>query len=476
MKPFDRGIFILFDGARPDVFQEMLDAGLLPNLLKHLLPEGKLRTAVAAYPTVSGPAHLAFMTGCHPGTLNVPGIYWFDRQAYGRSRLGIGGFRTYLGPFKIEKMNSDVAPDTPTLADVWPDAAIVFGWYTRGLPGSALLTRWTKAASFVRGLITKDWLQCDRDAEVKLDLAVESGASMIFAVFPSADEMGHLFGPTSKEVRDAYLNLDRMVGKLFDRLSRRGEADRTVVMVASDHGQSRTHTHFPLDRFISSRLGPTMIYKRFITPLTGIENVVFPSGNGMANVHFKGRGWTEGRPDLGEARYQDLIKDLIKEDAIDSLAWRDADGWIVVLGKQGRARLREDRGKDGKGFIEYEALEGEPFGYADLGGRMSFEEVLRATFDTDYPDAPVSLATLMRSPRSGDLIVNATLGYDLRDWWEYQEAAGSHGALHREHAQVTVLTNVPLAEGPMRTVDVYPTLAALMGRPVPAGVEGSSRA
>ncbi len=470
--PYRRTIFILFDGARPDVFQRLLDAGELPMIARRLTPEGCVRTAVSSFPTVSGPAHLPFMTGCFPGTLNVPGIYWFDRVAFGRSRTGLDGPRTYLAPFRVAKMNRDVTPGVPTIAVIWPDALYISAWFNRGSPPASILTRWTKAASFVRGLLTKNWLRCDIDAEVKLTEAVDRGVSFIFAVFPSADELGHRFGPLAAEAAASYRQFDMVIGRLFDQLERRGEGESTLVVVSSDHGQSTTHTHFALDRFVSERLGRTMVYKRFAGPLRNVENVVMPSGNGMANVYFRGEGWTSERPSLDAEPYRSLCHDLLAQEPIDILAWRATDGWIEVRSRRGVARLREELGR----VLSYKVVTNDPFGYGPLPARASFDEILRQTFGSQYPDAPVSLATFLRAPRSADLVVTAHPGWDLRDWWEYQEPRGTHGALHAEHALVPVLTNAGLMPGPMRTVDLFATMAMLSGRRVPVGVEGRSRA
>lgn len=469
--PFRRSIFLLFDGARWDVMQQMVDEGQLPNIRRHLCPTGRVPQAVSAFPTVSGPAHLPFMTGCFPGTAGIPGIYWFDRRAFGASTTGLGGYRTYLGLFKVEKMNGDVTPGIPTLADVWPDTAFVFGWFTRGSPYKALLTRWAKVPSFVRGYLTKDWLRCDDDAESAMVRAVESGASNIFVVVPSPDEQGHRFGPTSREARRSYLKFDGTIGRLFDRLARRGEAESTLVMVCSDHGQSDTHTHFALDAAVERRFGRTLVYKRLATPIRDVRAVVLPSGNGMANVHFRGESWAAPRPDLAGQPYQDLIAELLGEPAVDVLAWRRTDGAIEVRGRRGAALLR----RTGPAGLDYQVLDGDPFGYEALPRFMTFEECLAATFATPYPDAPVGLLTDMEHPRSGDLIVTALPGFDLRNWWEYQEPHGTHGGLHQDHARVPLLTNGPLGDAPMRTVDVYPTMAAWCGRTVPAGVEGVAR-
>jgi len=411
------------------------------------------------------------MTGCFPGTLDVTGIYWLDREAYGRSGGGLRGFRTYLGPFKVRKMDSDVRSGTPTMADVWPDARHVFSWYTRGSPRSALLTRWTKSVSFVRGFLTKDWLRCDDDAEAKLNLAIDSGASFTFAVFPSPDEMGHRFGPTSDEAVSSYLRLDGTIERLFARLDKRGEADSTLVVIASDHGQSNTHTHLSADELVARHIGKTMVYKRFVTPLFGSKAVVLHSGNGMAHVYFKGDGWRKGRPDLSGEPYQSCIDAFLKREEVDILAWREGDGWIRVVSRRGAARIREIDPRT----LEYDPSESDPFGYDGIRGKLSYEQWLEATEGHDYPDAPLSIASLLRSRRSGDLIVTSMPGFDLRTWWEYQEPHGTHGALHRKQSMVPVISNALLAEVPMRTVDLYPTMAELMGRDVPAEVEGVSR-
>jgi hypothetical protein len=469
MRKFSRVVFMLFDGARWDVFQRLLDAGELPHVRANLVPDGRVRRAVTAFPSVSGPAHLPFMTGCFPGTLGTPGVYWFDRGVQDKHSTGLAATRSYLTLYKVSNFGRDVTPNTPTLAAAWPDARYVFAWYTRGSPDNALLTRWTKVTSFVRGLMTRDWLRCDDDAEAAQNRAIDMGGSFVFSVFPSPDELGHRFGPTSVQAEAAYRKMDGTIERLFQLLQQRGEAEDTLVILSSDHGLSTTSSHFPLDRMVESAFGTTLTYRRWPSPLGGFQAVVLPSGNGMANVYFRGDGWDKGRPDA--AGFSGFASDLLANPGIDHVAWRTTDGWLRVTGQGGAARMREV-----KGGLMYIVEGKDPFGYNPLPTTMDAETTLHLTANTPYPDAPFGLLTWARSPRSGDLLVTSRLGYDLRDWFEYQDPRGTHGGLHAEHSHVPVLCNAPLLEGPMRTVDLYPTMVELTGRLLPAGVEGISRA
>ncbi|NNE27490.1 MAG: hypothetical protein HKN09_11665, partial [Saprospiraceae bacterium] len=62
---------------------------------------------------------------------------------------------------------------------------------------------------------------------------------------------------------------------------------------------------------------------------------------------------------------------------------------------------------------------------------------------------------LFASDRSGDLVVSANVGYDLRDFWEIPEHKGSHGSLHKDHMHVPILMSKPLLQNPIRTTEVY---------------------
>ncbi|HYH41410.1 MAG TPA: hypothetical protein VD867_05475, partial [Burkholderiales bacterium] len=76
--------------------------------------------------------------------------------------------------------------------------------------------------------------------------------------------------------------------------------------------------------------------------------------------------------------------------------------------------------------------------------------------------------------RSGDIILSASRDWDFRARYEPIEHVSSHGALHREHMLVPMLSSRPLKAPPRRTIDVFTTALDLLGIPHPESVEGVS--
>ncbi len=105
---------------------------------------------------------------------------------------------------------------------------------------------------------------------------------------------------------------------------------------------------------------------------------------------------------------------------------------------------------------------------------MTDRESLRLTESTDYPDGLAQVLQIFRSPRAGDVILSAAKSSDLRLRYEIHEHKSSHGSLHREHMKIPFVSNVRLPDGPVRSVDVFPTVLELLGRDVPDGIDGKS--
>jgi hypothetical protein len=153
-----------------------------------------------------------------------------------------------------------------------------------------------------------------------------------------------------------------------------------------------------------------------------------------------------------------VIRGLLECPGIDIVAGRSVSGGVLVCSKQGQAMIRM-RGED----IWYRVLDSDPFGYDELPVNMTAKSILRLTYNSGYPDAPLQLLRLFRSARAGDLVISAAEGFDLKD--EIPAHHSSHGSLHRPHMLVPLLCNRPIRRNTVRTVDVFSAVLDALGKP-----------
>src|SRR5690606_5890449 len=97
------------------------------------------------------------------------------------------------------------------------------------------------------------------------------------------------------------------------------------------------------------------------------------------------------------------------------------------------------------GSARIEIVGANPLGFAVDGGLIMADDLTRISLQTSYPDSPAQLEQLFRSDRTGDLVVFAREGFDLRKRYEWPEQRSSHGSLHKSHMEVPICTNAPLA-------------------------------
>src|SRR4029453_6136600 len=135
MKAFKRCLILLVDGSRPDVFKELSDRGELPNCDRLFRDGGRFADAVSVFPSTTGPAYMPFLTGCYPGTCNVPGIRWFDKKVFSQKKLSLKKFRSYVG-FESFLMKHDMKGEIKTLFHYFPKSFNVFNRVSRGVAPS----------------------------------------------------------------------------------------------------------------------------------------------------------------------------------------------------------------------------------------------------------------------------------------------------------------------------------------------------
>jgi arylsulfatase A-like enzyme len=466
-------IILLADGARADVFERMLAAGELPEIERHVVARGGYRRATSTFTSTTIPAHLPFLTGRFAGSANVPGYRWFDRAAWKRGMpLGPWCFRSYNGP-EARFVDSDIAPDAPTLFELTEHAQNIFGAITRGLSKGNDLAAARKNRLWLSAHFRHDYVSADEAAREVLVDALNTPAPVRFAVLPGIDWNSHYDDPFGDGAHEAYRRADRTVGAVARKLQRIGGYDETLIAVVSDHGHEPVNEHFDIAVKLEEDHGLRTAYHSMHAWRRGAEAVVAVSGNAMAHIYLRADrdGWTSRVARGGiDAIAPGLIERLLGEQAVDIIISRYGSGDLLIESARGRARLREEDGE-----LVYNAFASDPFGYAELPERMSAEQALTLTAGSEYPDGLMQTAQIFRSARSGDLVVSAAPGYDLRDRYERPEHRSSHGALHAQHMNVPLAISAPVAHGPTRTADVFSMVLEWLGLPEPDGVDGSSR-
>lgn len=448
---------LLADGAREDVMRELLGAGKLPHIQKELIDRGSFLKGTTTFPSTTGPAYFPFLTGRTPGSLNVPGIRWFDKAKFRhRSYCGI---ETFL-------INKDARP-VETVFHRLPKAYNIFNAVCDGA-GGRNLTKIVRIWYWYYAHLTDRWDYLDAVALRKTVAALRRDFEFLFVVLPGIDEYSHLDRPDGVKTVAQYRTLDHGIEALAKELRRLGKYDDTLFWIVSDHGLSKTDHHFCVNTFLEKR-GLDPFYYPKVTHRRGKKAANMMSGNGMTHVYLKnGDSWRAvATRDEIERLAPGLIGDFLKEPAVDILAVRNRGGGFDILSRRGEAQVfwKKDR-------VTYTPVTKDPFGFQNLSGDFDSEKALRATIETDYPDAIWQLGSMSRASRAGDIVISASLGYDLREKYEIPEHRGSHGGLHREHMHVPLITNARLSPHYCRTTDVYPTLLKLMGKEIPGGLEG----
>ena len=460
-------IVLVADGARLDAFEG--DLSDLPAL-RRLRDEGGLHAVTTVFPSVTGPAYTPFLVGRFPGPIGVPGIRWYDRA---RSACGWPDHsRSYVG-YELSRFDADLDAHAPTIFELVPHSIGALSVVTRGLAPSRRHGTLTPRSA-VRVALThfrgraERWLDVDRQVLATIPRRVrELRPDYVFAAMAGVDKASHARGHESALVREALTIVDAMAARLRADAEAGGWWNETHLWIVSDHGHSAVHSHEDLAGIVAASGVRIMAHPWTLAPAPDVAVMV--SGNAMAHLYVelqdRDRRWW---PAL-ETRWSPLARLLDARESVDLMLLPHSATRCEV-----RSRTRGTAFVSRLGYAyRYERGTGDPLGVgADLVG--SADETYDALRDTAYPDAIVQISNLAGSARAGDIILSATPGWDFRARYEPIPHRSAHGALHRDHMLVPLLTNRPPARKPRRTTDIFPSTLAALGIPAPTALDGES--
>ena len=458
-------IIILADGVRPDVLSALAASGEIPHISKNFFVEGYSHVGVTVLPSVSDVAYIPMLTGQYPGTANVPGLRWVEKSKFAPGRPFLQGHRSYVAPSHV-RLDGDLSPDLETLFELNPESLGIRCDVRRGLSGGnsklsqlafmplMCCAHYMRRGDFVDRVVmsqTISWLARTNDR----------GPRFVFLPLVDVDKVSHRCGPEHRRTLESYRRLDSLVGMLVEEIRKQGLWSRTHFMLTSDHGHTDTKQHLDMSTLLSE-LGYSVfehpnVYRR------RADAAVMISGNSFGNLYLSSQGKWEAplTSEELEEEHPKVLQAIRQREEVEWYAYRNSNGGVKVVSRQGEAIL-DLEGQD----YTYVFSGADPLRLALRHNRVKSSEALLQTIETDFPDALEQVWHLFQSERTGDIIVTAKPGYDLRGWREFPEHRSSHGALCKEHMAVPILSNLPLPtvpNGGVRTVDLFPTVSKGLG-------------
>jgi hypothetical protein len=477
-------VLAVVDGMHPGSLQRAIDTGRAPVLAALAERGAGVRTACAAFPSVTPVCAATIATGVRQDVHRIPSMNWWHREEaryveYGSSfgaarRFGVVQQLTDT----IYNMNLEHLPaEVPTIFERLDDAGLRTAGTTylmyrgRHEHRPARDTPLARIASTVirrpvmgpRELFYAD-VFASRETGCRSTLGLPGvrdqhsgcvGAHLVehdlfdflLLSLPDNDTHSHKLGPDAQvtSIGAADRQLDRLVhaaGGIDAFLD-----DHAVIAVAD-------HSHALIERTIALReafeafavAGPGAARRR--------EAEVALCPNQRAAMLYA--LVPEGRAELVPR----LVATARGVEGVDLTCWRPAPREGAIA--RGEAELRFAPGgdlRDARGGAW--SVEGD-LGALDL--RVE-DGVLRG--DT-YPDALGRVWSALTCPTSGDVVLSAAPGWEFPDWGDMDHVGGgSHGSLHRSDSLGALVAcgveGLQEPEGGWSIADVAPAIARHFG-------------
>jgi predicted AlkP superfamily pyrophosphatase or phosphodiesterase len=270
-------------------------------------------------------------------------------------------------------------------------------------------------------------LQFGADLIVHNEMGVDSIADILMLSLSAADLIGHSYGPDSHEIQDYYLRLDKYFGEFLGVLDTVVGRNNYLIVMTSDHGACP-----------------------------------FPSFE-------KSRGNDQGRRVLSKEYKHDVAAALTAEfpryTHVESLLISVSGGFVIDTAAAQRYAVNDSTlTKRAAKAIESIPYVANVFTYHQLSaitsGNRPYERLFRNSF---HPD------------RAPDLTVR------LREWVYIMDSARgtTHGTPYHYDTGVPLLFFGATVRGgsnssSVRTIDIPPTIAKMLGIAVPPDIDGKS--
>lgn len=458
------------DGLNHDLFLSMVDSGKLPNIRKHVFDRAvvDVREGRSVFPSVTTYAHEAVITGrlsCHPG------LKWFDRAKktlidYTSSHFKKAEYDTCQNAITLHEM---ISPSTTVLE--FANRGATEKIRARNLLGKGILYVFSDIGwNFMwRAFSKRYWKENWRSSLCRaIDRAVADRTAKEYLKDPpklctswflGVDEMAHCNGIDNGILEEAYLELDRHVGKIADAMLSKGIYDRTLLVLFSDHGNMPVRKNMNLETIIMDNCKSSNVRDKVWKIRQDLICTYF--GDATGYIYKSSMPW------VNKSDKDEIIRALSADESTDFVAKGDGNT-ICIYTSQGTALFESKTvspilGPDGSSTRTLYHLSGDNvFGYSartlkKLIAWHSLDEHLAITYNESHPFILPSILYVFSDNRSPDLMAVAKEGYDY-------SGSTAHNPIDWLK-KVTKHTNLKSADG----------LASLEGMSVPIIIAGEEK-
>lgn len=216
-------------------------ARLLASAFGDWLKASRPRAKVFA---VGGKERAAIMMGGR----RPDGAFWFDDEVGGMATSAYYREPTWLPEFRARRSVDryfgrlwEPLPLSPAAIDELQIEELELGPLRGGFPHVPGRARPAPDEDFYHALRDSPWLdsyvaEFARFLLEAEELGADDVPDLLALAFSASDYVGHDYGPHSREYVDVLLRLDRTLGELLELVDQRVGLDRTVIAFSSDHG------------------------------------------------------------------------------------------------------------------------------------------------------------------------------------------------------------------------------------------------
>jgi hypothetical protein len=461
---------------------------------------------MTTFPASSAPAYQSFITGLFAGHSGIPYLQWFDRTSQksidylGLDYLAVDEHLWNMEAILNPGIKSDDYPVT-IFDKLQEKNHLSASIYSEVSKGATVKEHINLLGALKDVFLTTQYENFDMRAAKRLMKAFNKEPDQIprFSLIGlyGADVMQHKEKTGSENAKLVLKQFDIYLGEFISFLKEKGIFDKTYIVITADHGMHDIDSEIKLGELFKKA---GLKVKK--TNLKSEDADIFVSERGVSSAHIYVKGdkvpsikntnsepsyrdtGLDGRPTFEKMtnypvkeRTINIVKLLYNEPNIDLVAARNGNNMVEVFSKDCHSTIKKIF-FNGKWYYGYQFERCDPLNYCNdrekkqiCNGSLYDDKVwLNETYDSPYPDGVVQLGQIFDDGRSGDIFLSSNRGGFFR------EKVATHGALIQPDMNVPLLMRGPgiprMEFGPVRTVDLYPTMLSWFGLEEEKNIDG----